>query len=109
MDYAGKETMISKINKTVAEGFIFKTYSKAKHHAALQLRHLKAFFNRLIEWGYVEKNPFKGIKISVPQNHPAFINVDELTSIVDNEAIGNCDRRLGTINAVITVGNCQTT
>lgn len=85
MDYAGKETMISKINKTVAEGFIFKTYSTAKHHAALQLRHLKAFYNRLIEWGYIEKNPFKGIKISVPQNYPAFISVSELNSIVNKE------------------------
>jgi integrase len=85
LDYAGKETPVSKIDKSIAEGFILGTYEHAKWHAALQLRHLKAFFNRAIGWGYIEKNPFKGIKLSIPENHPAFINVDELNSIVSKE------------------------
>ena len=85
LDYAGKETLVSKVDKSIAEGFILGTYEHAKWHAALQLRHLKAFFNRAIGWGYVEKNPFKGIKLSIPENHPAFINVAELNSIVSKE------------------------
>jgi site-specific recombinase XerD len=69
----------------MAESFILNTYQRAKYNAALQLRHLKAAFNRAIEWGYIEKNPFKGIKLRIPENNPTFITKEELNTIVDKE------------------------
>lgn len=86
LDYAGKQTFVSDVSKMMAESFILKTYSHAKYHAHLQLRHLKAFFNKAIEYNYITTNPFKGIKLSLPENHPAFINSNELSKILEKES-----------------------
>jgi integrase len=69
----------------MAESFILTTYQRAKYSAAMKLRHLKAVFNRAIDWGYIEKNPFKGIKLSIPENNPVFINKKELELITSKE------------------------
>ena len=85
LDYAGKETLISKVDKALAESFILKIYENAKHSAALKLRHLKAMFNKAIEWNYILINPFKGIRLRIPQSFPAFVNSDELKAILEKE------------------------
>jgi integrase/recombinase XerD len=82
----GSDTQVKDITKTMAESFILTTYQRAKYSAAMQLRHLKACFNKAIDWGYIDKNPFKGIKLTIPQNNPIFINKKELELIVSKEA-----------------------
>jgi site-specific recombinase XerD len=76
---------VKDVTRPLAESFILNTYQRAKHSAALKLRHLKAVFSRAIDWGYIEKNPFKGIKLSIPENNPVFINKKELELIVSKE------------------------
>ncbi|MDR3611037.1 MAG: tyrosine-type recombinase/integrase [Ignavibacteriaceae bacterium] len=84
-EFVGSDVLLKNINKNMAESFILSTYQRAKYNAALQLRHLKAAFNRAIEWGFIEKNPFKGIKLRIPENNPTFITKEELNTIVANE------------------------
>lgn len=84
-DTIGGEKQLKALDQTICEGYILKVYAKAKYHGALLLRHLKAFFNKAIEWGYLESNPLKKMKLKVPENHPVFINVVELQKICDQE------------------------
>jgi site-specific recombinase XerD len=85
MAVVGSDTQVKDVTKSMAESFILTTYQRAKYSAAMKLRHLKACFNKAIDWGYIEKNPFKGIKLSIPQNNPIFINKKELEMIVSKE------------------------
>jgi integrase/recombinase XerD len=86
IDFVGSDTQVKDVTKSMAESFILTTYQRAKYSAAMKLRHLKACFNKAIDWGYIDKNPFKGIKLSIPQNNPIFINKKELELIVSKEA-----------------------
>lgn len=84
-DGIGKDKLLKELDQTICEGYILKVYAKAKHHGALLLRHFKAFFNKAIEWGYLENNPLKQMKLRVPENHPTFISLIELKKIIDKE------------------------
>lgn len=81
----GGDTSINHIDKSMCESFILNRFKTAKYSGLLQLRHLKAIFNRAINWGYLDKNPFNGIKLKIPQNHPIFINKNELKLIIEKE------------------------
>lgn len=83
IDTIGSDSLIQDFTKAQAESYIFNTFARAKHHAHLQLRILKAFFNKGIEWEYIEKNPFKGIKLQIPENFPEFITSEDLKTLVD--------------------------
>jgi len=81
----GSDVEVKDISRSMAESFILTIYQRAKYTASLYLRNLKAVFNRAIDWGYIDKNPFKGIKLSIPENNPVFINKKELNMIVKKE------------------------
>jgi integrase len=81
----GSETDVKDITRSMAESFVLNTYQRSKWSASLQLRHLKAIFNRAIDWGYINVNVFKGIKLKIPVNNPVFINKKELELIVSKE------------------------
>lgn len=85
IETVGGDTQLKNINKSMAESFILNIYQRAKYSAMLHKRHLHAIFNKAIEWEYLEKNPFKGIKLRIPQNNPIFINKDELDLILKLE------------------------
>jgi integrase len=85
ISFVGSNTQVRDVSKSMAESFILSTYQRAKYTASLYKRNLHAVFNRAIDWGYIEKNPFKGIKLSIPENHPVFINKKELNMIVKQE------------------------
>lgn len=82
----GSDVEVKDITKSMAESFILTTYQRAKYTASLYLRNLKALFNRAIDWDYIDKNPFKGIKLSIPENNPVFINKKELNMIIKQES-----------------------
>jgi integrase len=77
IDVVGGDTDVKDITRSMAESFILNAYQRSKWSASLQLRHLKSVMNRAIDWGYLETNPFKGIKLKIPANHPVFINKKE--------------------------------
>jgi len=81
----GSDTQVRDVTKSMAESMILTIYQRAKYTASLYLRNLKAVFNRAIDWGYIDKNPFKGIKLSIPENNPVFINKKELNMIIKHE------------------------
>lgn len=86
IEVVGGDTQLKNINKPMAESFILNIYQRAKFSALLHLRHLKAVFNKAIEWEYLEeKNPFQGIKIKAPQNYPLFISSNELEIVIEKE------------------------
>ena len=56
----------------------------------VDLRHLKAAFNKAIEWGYIKSNPFSKIKpLKVPTSPPRFLSEDEMERVF--EAIKGTD------------------
>jgi len=66
------------------ENFLLFIHSRAKYAAELYLRTLKAGFNKAIEWGYLEVNPFSKIKLPKKiKRIPVFIVEDELNKILE--------------------------
>jgi integrase len=50
----------------------------------IDLRHLKAFFSKALEWGYVQTNPVKGLRpFSVPQTAPKYLNELQFRRVLD--------------------------
>ena len=63
---------------------MIESFNRTKHGAYLYNRILKAAFNRAIDWGYLENNPFKKVKLpKIPKNYPVFINETELIQIIE--------------------------
>lgn len=85
IEYAGADTLLKDITKDQAHSFILNTYQRAKHQAALQMRHLKAGFNFAILRGLVQQNPFNGIKLRIPERPHVFITKEELNKITKVE------------------------
>lgn len=77
--------IISDIDNRQAEKFLLFIHRRAKYAAELYYRTLKASFNKAIQWGYLEVNPFNKIKLpkSVTRN-PIYIDDDELNLILDS-------------------------
>ncbi|MBE0644557.1 MAG: tyrosine-type recombinase/integrase [Bacteroidetes bacterium] len=49
-----------------------------------ELSTLKAAFNHAVRWGYIEKNPFVGIrKLRVPEKMPVYFTRDEVRTLID--------------------------
>jgi len=66
--------------------FLTDVFQKSKYSAKLHHRNLKGAFNRAIDWGYMQDNPLKKIRLpNIPQNNPLFINESELELILDKE------------------------
>lgn len=85
IEYLGEHINVNDITKQQVETFISNIYKTSQHSASLHLRHLKAIFNKAIDWDYLEKNPFKGIRLRMATNNPIFISKDELKLIVEKE------------------------
>lgn len=81
----GEGVNVNDITKQQVETFIHNIYKTSQHTASLHLRHLKAVFNKLIDWNYLEKNPYKGIRLRIATNNPIFISKDELKLILEKE------------------------
>jgi site-specific recombinase XerD len=51
----------------------------------LELRSLRAFFNRLIVWDYIEKNPCESVKaIRIAETIRPFLSKDDLSKLLDH-------------------------
>lgn len=85
IEVLGEGINVNDITKQQVETFINNIYRASQHTASLHLRHLKAIFNKAIDWNYLEKNPFKGIRLRIATNNPIFISKDELKLIVEKE------------------------
>lgn len=51
----------------------------------VEIRHLKAAFNKAVFWGYIEKNPYTKIKpLKIQKKPPKFLKENEIKLILDN-------------------------
>ncbi len=74
---------LTKLNTRLLEKFLLDTFKKTKYGAKHHYNNLRAAFNKAIFWGYLEENPLKKFRLpKIPNSFPAFINNDELDSIV---------------------------
>ena len=72
------------IDKRVIDQFIGERVKKLSRSTVnIDLRHIKAALTKAVEWGYLERNPAKGIKpLSVPQTAPKFFTEVQMKSII---------------------------
>lgn len=85
INYFGKETLLSEINRRIAEKFILETRKQAPKGVKNYLRNLSAALNKALDWGYLSENPFAKIKLPKTQkNKPAFISLEEMFRIAKN-------------------------
>lgn len=83
--YLKIDLFIKDITLMMAQDFISSTYMRTKSGAALFNRTLKAAFNRAIDWGYLESNPF--VKVRLPRqvkSIPIFLNQSELNLMLSH-------------------------
>jgi len=79
------DTSLDKIIVRQVQEFLSETFKRTERGAELYLRTLKAAFNRAVDWGYIEDNPFKKVKLPKSQKpFPVFITVSELNYIPDH-------------------------
>lgn len=72
-----------KVNQV--QEFLSETFQRTEKGAELYLRTLKASFNRAVDWGYINENPFKKVKLPKSQkSFPVFISEEELNKILGN-------------------------
>lgn len=72
------------IGRKLADDYVnHRVDSVSKSTVNLELRHLKAAFTVAVKWGYVDQNPFKGVKpLVLPQRAPSFFTEEQLQSIL---------------------------
>lgn len=76
--------MLSEIQLRVLESFLLSIFNKARHLAFQYYRNLRAAFNKAIEWGYLNDNPFKNFRFpKLPKVYPAFITEAEFENIIE--------------------------
>jgi integrase/recombinase XerD len=76
---------LKKFSVRFAQDFLSMTYKRTQKGAELYLRTLKAAFNRAVDWGYREDNPFKKVKLPKSQKTiPIFMKEKELEIIVNH-------------------------
>lgn len=73
--FTGNRSLDS-IDKRLIDQFLQERVGRLKKTTVnIDLRHLKAAFSKALEWGYVQTNPVKGLKLfSVPQSAPKYLN-----------------------------------
>ena len=82
--YINKDNFLSDINNVMIEKFLLSIFEHSKYAAHLYFRTLKAAMSKAINWGYIQSNPIKGIRLpKIPTKNPAFINVNELYPIIE--------------------------
>ena len=79
------EMYISKLQRQPIENYILSKYKTAPYHSHFILRHLKAYFNKAIEFGYLDTNPLKKLRLKVPTKNPMYIGMGDLNKILEKE------------------------
>ena len=84
----GDNRTLNTVNSKLIDQYInHRLESIKKVSVNIELRHLRAAFYKAQKWGYIEKNPFKGIKLlAIPENKPHFLTheqIDKLLEVID--------------------------
>lgn len=85
IDYFGLKIKLSRIKLSKLEGWKiwlvdYKGYSKVT--ANVRIRHVKAMFNKAVEWQYLENSPAEKLKqYKVPKGKPDFLTEEEVKKL----------------------------
>ncbi len=86
IEQLGETTPIGEINHNMCETFLLNKFKVSKYSASLVYRHLKAAFNRGVQWELLKKNPFEKIKLpKIETRLPSYINENQLYMILEKE------------------------
>lgn len=86
-NHFGSSFNISEIDNRKVEEFLIIIRRKAPKGYKVYFRNLKAAFNKAEQWGYVNKNPFKNIKLRKEQSSfPIILELTDLESISNHTA-----------------------
>ena len=59
----GKDRTLDSIDRKLIDKYVnYRLEAVKKASVNIELRHLKSTFSKAQNWGYIERNPFKGIK-----------------------------------------------
>ena len=80
-----KKTPLNQISQTEIQNFIQIRLREgiSKTTVNIDIRHLKAAFNRAVEWGYIKnQNPFKNIKpLKITKKSPNFLKIEDINKV----------------------------
>lgn len=92
LEYFGDKIRLSQINLQKLEGFkVFLVDSKgySKTTANIRIRHIKAMFNKAVQWQFLEKSPADDLKqFKTPKGKHDFLTMQEikkLFSVIENK------------------------
>lgn len=84
LKYLG-DVPLNEIKVIQVQRFLTDSFTRTKSGAVQFKSTLKASFNRAIDWGYLNENPFKKAKLpKLHKSYPLFISENELDKIVEN-------------------------
>lgn len=84
LNQVGNKSLDSIDSKQIDQYLNTRAKAVKKSTANIELRHLKAAFNKAIQWGYIDNNPFKGIKpFSLPKAAPIFFRQHEIDILLN--------------------------
>ncbi len=84
LNFLGNKSLDSIDSKQIDQYLNSRAKEVKKSTANIELRHLKAGFNKAIQWNYIDNNPFKGIKpFNLPKNAPIFFKQEEIDILLD--------------------------
>lgn len=93
INYLGEQIVLCSIQLKDCENFITYLQQNVKKGFVVYYRNIKAAFNKAIEWGYLEKNCFKKIRLPKKQRiAPAFLDSNQLTAIsnhINNKTVND--------------------
>ena len=84
LKFAGNRSLDAFDSKQIDQYLNSRTKDVKKSTANIELRHLKSAFTKAVQWGYLDNNPFKGIKqFTLPKAAPIFLKQHEINLLLD--------------------------
>jgi len=76
---------IESINSRIIDQYLNSRVKEVKKSTVnIEFRHLKAAFSKAVQWDYIEKNPFIGIRqFSIPKGTPLYLSEEEIRILLD--------------------------
>jgi Site-specific recombinase XerD len=80
-----KPVFFTEISQKIVEQYLNQiAVPTSKANANVHYRHLKAAFNKAVEWDYLPKSPFSGIKqFRIEAKPPRFLSKEEIGSLLE--------------------------
>jgi len=86
IEFIKKDIPLSQLSIRILDKFFTMTFQRTKYGASLYKRALNTAINKAVDWGYLDSNPLKKIKLpKIEKNNPIFITEDDFNTIRELE------------------------